>query len=280
MKKMENRSFGGERALFASTDTALSNCVFTDGESPLKESSDIALRDCLFHWRYPLWYGKRIAIDRCSFFADTRAGLWYTDDLTVRDSVFDSPKNLRRCSNILLENVRFTDGAETLWHCKDVTMRHCLCRGDYFAMNSENLLLEDFTLVGKYSFDGVKNCTVKNAHMITKDAFWNAENVTVYDSFISAEYIGWNSKNLTLINCTVESLQGFCYIENLKLVNCRLPNTTLAFEYCTVDAEIDGKIESVINPKGGVIRADSIGELILEADRIDPTQTEIICKKP
>lgn len=54
-------------------------------------------------------------------------------------------------------------------------------------------------------------------------------------------------------------------------------NTTLAFEYSTVDAEIHGKIDSVLNPTQGVIRADAIGELILEPHKIDPSRTQIIC---
>ena len=119
---------------------------------------------------------------------------------------------------------------------------------------------------------------IHNAKLLSKDAFWNSENVTVYDSFISGEYLGWNAKNLTLINCTIESLQGMCYIENLVMKNCRLLNTTLAFEYSTVDAEIKGKVDSIMNPAGGIIRADEIGELIMEKDKIDPAKTEIICR--
>ena len=93
----------------------------------------------------------------------------------------------------------------------------------------------------------------------------------------SGEYFGWNAKNLTLVNCTVESLQGMCYIENLVMKNCRLLNTTLAFEYSTVDVQIQGKIESVMNPAGGMIQADEIGELILDKEKIDPARTKIIC---
>lgn len=55
-----------------------------------------------------------------------------------------------------------------------------------------------------------------------------------------------------------------CYIENLVMKNCKLVNTTLAFEYSTVDVEIQGGIDSVINPTSGVIRADSIETLIME----------------
>ena len=147
----------------------------------------------------------------------------------------------------------------------------------YFCMNSENLEIDGLTLDGNYSFDGAKNVVIRNARMLTKDAFWNTENVTVYDSFISGEYLGWNAKNLTLVNCTIQSLQGMNYVEGLKLVNCKLVDTTLAFEYATVEAEVTSKIDSVLNPISGTIKAPAIGELILEQDFIDPAKTEIDC---
>ena len=86
-------------------------------------------------------------------------------------------------------------------------------------------------------------------------------------------------ENLTLINCTIESLQGMCYIDNLVMKNCKLLNTTLAFEYSTVNADITGRIDSVMNPSGGVIRADHIDELIVEKDKVDPAKTKIICRR-
>ena len=79
------------------------------------------------------------------------------------------------------------------------------------------------------------------------------------------------------MNCTIESLQVICYIENLVMRNCKLLNTTLAFEYSTIDAQIVGKIESVLNPGGGVLVADEIQTLILEPDRVDIGKTKIDC---
>ena len=61
--------------------------------------------------------------------------------------------------------------------------------------------------------------------------------------------------------------------------NCKLINTTLAFEYSTVDVDIVGKIDSVKNPSGGVIRADHIDELIIEKDKVDPDRTKIMCRQ-
>lgn len=277
MKEVKQAYLTGERPLFHGENLRIFDTIFADGESPLKESQDIELYGSMFKWKYPLWYSRNILAENCTWFEMARAGVWYTDQITVRNTVIEAPKNFRRCRGVILENVTFPNAAETLWHCDGVTMERVTAKGDYFAMNSKHMVIRDFQLVGNYSFDGAKDIEIHNAKMLSKDAFWNSENVTVYDSFISGEYLGWNAKNLTLINCTIESLQGMCYIENLVMKNCRLLNTTLAFEYSTVDVEIKGKIDSVMNPSGGVIRADAIEELILEKEKIDPTKTEIRC---
>lgn len=277
MKEIRQEYLTGERALFNGENLKIYDTIFADGESPLKESHDIELYGSMFKWKYPLWYCKNITAEDCTWFEMGRAGVWYTDKITVKNAVIEAPKNFRRCHGVTLQNVNFPNAAETLWNCEDVIMEQVTARGDYFAMNSRNMKLRDFQLVGNYSFDGVKNMEIHNARLLSKDAFWNSENVTVYDSFISGEYLGWNARNLTLINCTVESLQGMCYIDNLVMKNCRLLNTTLAFEYSTVDAEINGKIDSVMNPLGGSIRADYIKELIIEKDKVDPDKTVITC---
>lgn len=277
MKEIRQEFLTGERALFKGENLKIYDTIFADGESPLKESHDIELFGSMFKWKYPLWYCKNITAEDCTWFEMGRAGVWYTDNITVKNAVIEAPKNFRRCHGVTLQNVTFPNAAETLWNCDEVIMEQVTAKGDYFAMNSSNMKLQDFQLVGNYSFDGVKNMEIHNARMLSKDAFWNSENVTVYDSFISGEYLGWNAKNLTLINCTIESLQGMCYIDNLVMKNCRLLNTTLAFEYSTVDVEIDGKIDSVMNPSAGSIRADYIKELIIEKDKVDPDKTVITC---
>ena len=280
MKQNEIRQeyLTGERALFMSKDLAVFDSVFSDGESPLKESENIELYDSLFRWKYPLWYCNHVRAERCTWFDMARAGVWYTNDISVTDTIIEAPKNFRRCDGVTLKNVNFPNAEETLWNCQNVTLDHVTATGDYFAMNCKNMKLDHFELIGNYSFDGVQNMEIRNARLLSKDAFWNTDNVTVYDSFISGEYLGWNAKNLTLINCTIESLQGMCYIDNLVMKNCKLINTTLAFEYSTVDAEIVSNITSVMNPSGGTITADHIGELILEKDKVDPSKTKITVK--
>ncbi len=278
-KEIRNQYLTGERALFQGHDLQIIDTIFADGESPLKESHDIELLGCMFKWKYPLWYAQKITVTKSTWFEMGRAGVWYTDHISVTDSAIEAPKNFRRCRDVALSNVSFPNAAETLWSCDGVKMNRVTAKGDYFAMNSQNMEITGLTLYGNYSFDGAKNVVIRNSHLLSKDAFWNSENITVYDSFISGEYLGWNAKNLTLVNCTIESLQGMCYIDNLVMKNCKLLNTTLAFEYSTVDAQIDSSIDSVMNPTSGMIRAESIGELIMDRDKIDPAKTTIICNQ-
>lgn len=278
MKEITQEFYTGERSLFQGKDLIIRDTVFGDGESPLKESNHIELYNSMFKWKYPLWYSRHIRLEDCTLFEMARAGIWYTEDLEMTNTIVEAPKNFRRAKNVRLRQVDFPNASETFWHCRDVTMEQVTARGDYFAMDCENMKLSQLTLTGNYSFDGARNVEIRNSRLLSKDAFWNSENITVYDSFIAGEYLGWNAKNLTLINCTVESLQGMCYIDQLVMKNCRLINTTLAFEYSSVDAQISGRIDSVLNPASGRIEADEIGELTIEKDKVDPEKTVIICR--
>lgn len=278
MKEITQQFFKGERALFHSKDLKITDSIFDEGESPLKESSDLLISTTSFRWKYPLWYCRNVKVDHSTWMTMARAGVWYTDHIEVSDSLVAAPKNFRRCHDLTLRNVKIPKAEETLWHCEDVSLESVVVQGDYFGMNSKNIRAKDLTLYGNYSFDGGSNIEVENSHLVTKDAFWNAENVTVRNSYIYGEYLGWNSKNLTLIDCTIESLQGLCYIDNIVMKNCRLINTTLAFEYSkNIDAEIVNRIDSVLDPASGTIRAASIGDLTVRKDLVDPSKTVIEC---
>lgn len=262
--------------MFGGHDLAIYYSTFADGESPLKESRDIELYHSLFKWKYPLWYSKNIVLEDCTLFEMARAGIWYTENISLTNCTIEAPKAFRRTADIALTNVTMPNAGETLWNCDRVKMRDVTAKGDYFAMNSSNIAIDGFNLVGNYSFDGCRNVEIHNAKMLSKDAFWNCENVTVYDSFISGEYLGWNAKNVTFINCTIESLQGMCYMENIVLKDCRLLNTNLAFEYSTVNAVVQSEIVSVKNPCSGRIEAERIGEIIFDDSQVRRENTAIL----
>ena len=275
MKIISEKLFTGERALFASSELDIRDCVFEDGESPLKESRAIRLDGCIFRWKYPLWYSSGVSVRRTTLTETARSGIWYTSGITMNDCVIDAPKTFRRSSDILLKSVALSNAKETLWNCKDVNLYDVTVTGDYFGMGCVGVSADRLTVSGNYVFDGAMNVIVKNSRLISKDAFWNCENVEVYDSLIVGEYLGWNSKNVKLVNCTIESNQGLCYMDGVRLINCKLVNTDLAFEYSSVDAEVDSHIVSVKNPTSGRISAKSIGEIIMQPECVDVSKTEI-----
>lgn len=279
MKIVKQQFLTGERALFKSEDLQISYSTFADGESPLKESHDIKIDHSIFKWKYPLWYCRNVIVEDSTLFEMARSGIWYTENINITNSIIEAPKTFRRAKNIKLDNVNMPNADETLWNCDQISLKNVTAKGNYFGMNSTNIVINNFNLVGNYCFDGGKNIEIRNAKMLSKDAFWNCENVTVYDSVILGEYLGWNSKNITFVNCTIESLQGMCYIDNLVMKNCRLMNTTLAFEYSTIDVQINSSIDSVMNPISGIIRAEGIGELIMDKTKIDPNKTQIITEE-
>lgn len=267
----------GERAMYNTHNCKIIDTTFADGESPLKESSDLELVGCIFKWKYPLWYCKNVNVINTTWLESARSGIWYTKNITVKDSFIEAPKQFRRSSDIYIENTMIPNAEEFLWNCENITLKNVWAKGNYFAMNSKNIKIDNFTLAGNYAFDGAENIEIHNARLNSKDSFWNCNNVVVYDSVIIGEYLGWNSKNLTFVNCTIDSNQGMCYMDNIKMINCKLLNTDLAFELCSnVDASIDSNIVSVKNPISGKIKALSIGEVILDKEMIDPSKTDII----
>lgn len=97
-----------------------------------------------------------------------RAGVWYTDNISVTDSIVEAPKNFRRCNYLKLKNVTFPNAQETLWSCDHVDIENVSAKGDYFGMNTNNLTMKNFQLVGNYSFDGSRNVEVHDSKLISR----------------------------------------------------------------------------------------------------------------
>ena len=273
--KIRQQYLTGERALYNTHNATIIDTTFDNGESPLKESSDLKIYNSIFKWKYPLWYSKNVYLKNTSLIELARSGIWYTTNITFEDSTIAVPKTFRRSKDITLKNTTLPVAEETFWMCEGINLENVSSNGNYFMMNSHNILINGFNHNGNYLLDGAKNVEIHNARIISKDAFWNCENVVVYDSTIIGEYLGWNSKNIKFINCTIDSLQGMCYMDGIVMENCKLLNTNLSFEYSKVDATIDSKIDSVKNPISGRIKAKGIGEIILDEDLIDPNKTKI-----
>lgn len=271
-----NEHFEGERALFKIQDSTIDNCLFDNGESPLKESKNLKITNTTFGYKYPCWYASNLNVSNCTFLEMSRSGIWYTKNSKFSNLKIIAPKEFRRCDNLILEDIVFDNASETLWNCSNIKMNNINAKGDYFMMNSTDVEIDNLKLDGNYFLDGGKNIHVTNSILNSKDAFWNCENVLVEDSIINGEYLAWNTKNITFRRCKIVSHQGLCYIQGLVLEDCTLVDSDLTFEYCcNINAEILSDVDSIKNPISGVIKCKSIKELIRKEDSLDFSKTKI-----
>lgn len=272
MNIIENRVFEGERPLFATDNLELRNVKFYPGESAIKESENIHAISCEFMSKYPFWHNTNSVIEDSFFTPDGRAAIWYSKNIRMLNTRVEAPKMFREIDGLYVEKVQLTDAAECTWYCRNIEMKDVEVKnGDYIFKNSENIRISDFRLQGNYSFQYTKNVEIRNAHIQSKDAFWNTENVTIYDSVIDGEYLGWHSKNLRLVNCLLSGTQPLCYAEDLVMENCVMKeDADLAFEYSSLNADINSPVTSVKNPQDGEIYAKSIGEIIIDENCKNP----------
>lgn len=277
MKLIENTEFGGERPLFASHDLHINNVTIREGESAIKECSNIVATNCRFEGNYPFWHVHGFTIDNCYFAVGGRSALWYSDHLTMKNTVIDAPKMFREMNDIDIENVEINDADEIFWRCNRINVKNLMLHGGtYPFMFSNDIRIDGFESDSKYVFQYVKNVEIHNAKITTKDAFWEVENVTIYDSELNGEYLGWHSRNLRLVNCHISGEQPLCYAHDLVLENCTFDSECdRAFEYSTLNADIRGAITNIKNPMSGVIVADSIGSVTIDENIKAPANCEI-----
>lgn len=262
----ENKTYDEERALYGLKNAKVLSCRFegpADGESAFKECRDIEVDKCFFALRYPFWHVTNAKISNCEMTETCRAALWYDKNIEITDSILGGIKALRECDDIILSSCRIKS-EEFAWKVRNVKITGSELISQYPFFDCRNMEIEKFSMTGKYSFQYVENVVIRDSVLKTKDAFWHAKNVTCENCVLEGEYLAWYSENLKLINCTIKGTQPLCYCKGLVLENCRMENTDLSFERSEVQATVNGDIMSVKNPMQGFIKADSIGEIIVE----------------
>ena len=278
MKIIRDKEFGGERPLYASHGLRLENVTIHAGESSIKESSDIEADNCTFEGKYVFWetYGFKVT---GSYFAESaRSSLWYSKDCVMTDCKVDAPKMFRRMENITVRNTDFTNGEETLWDCRNVTLQNVTIRNcDYLFMHTSDIRIENYRQDGNYSFQYARNVEIRNAVINSKDAFWESENVTLVDCEVNGEYLGWYAKNMKLVRCHLTGEQVLCYVDGLTLEDGTFgDDANLLFEYSTVNGNIKGDVMSIKNPTSGTITVEGkCGELIIDENQKKPADAVV-----
>lgn len=266
MELIKDKELGGERPLFGIKDTRLENVTITEGESGIKCCKNIEADNCRFVGKYPWWHVDGSVITNCLFEPGSRSAIWYSNDMTMRDTVINAPKLFREMENLTLENVVINDADETFWRVRNIRIKNVkLHDGTYPFMFCDDVYADGLESDSKYVFQYCKNVELHNAKITTKDSFWECENVTIYDSELDGEYLAWHSKNVRLVRCHISGEQPLCYAEGLVLEDCTFDAACdRAFEDSDVEASIIGGITNIKNPRTGHITADSVGSVTID----------------
>lgn len=280
-KLIRDSQFDKERSLYNLQYATVESCMFAgaaDGESVLKEARNIKVENCNFALRYPLWHNHNFEVRNSVLNEQSRAPLWYDHDGLLEGCTIKAVKAVRECLNIDLKHC-ILDSEEFGWKSSAITLEDCILNAVYCMFDSRNVTLRRVKMSGKYSFQYMNEVLIEDSDLDTKDAFWHSHNVIVKNSRVKGEYLGWFSDGLTLINCKIIGTQPLCYCKNLKLIDCTMEGCDLAFEYSDVEATIKGHVDSIKNPRSGVIRCDSVGEIIHDHTIMD-CHGEVITKQP
>lgn len=281
MEIIKDKEFEGERPLFDRHALEIENVIIHAGESALKRCSNIVAKKCRFEGKYPFWHTDGFEILDCDFTEGARAAIWYSKGCVMRRCKVDAPKMFRMMDGVEVCDTNFPNGEEMIWDCDHVKLRNVkIDNCNYIFSHTNNIDIDHYVQHGNYTFQYGVNAIIRHAEIHSKDAFWNTKNFTVIDSELHGEYFAWYSDGLTLINCHITGTQPLCYCKNLTLINCTFgDDCDLAFEESDVRAEVASHIVSVKNPRSGIIKAVSIGDVILDGHQMPDSQCKIITKE-
>ena len=281
MELIKDKTFGGERPLFGIKDTRLEGVIITEGESGIKCCKNIEADGCRIIGKYPWWHVDGSLITNCYFETGSRSAIWYSNDMTMRNTTIDAPKLFREMKNLTLENVTINDADETFWNIDGLTIKNVrLHEGTYPFMYCRNVYVDGLESDSKYVFQYCKDVEIHHARIVTKDSFWECENITIYDSLLDGEYLAWHSKNVRLVRCHIAGEQPLCYAEHLVLEDCTFDEACdRAFEDSDVQATIQGSITEIKNPRSGCIIADKVGKITYDEFVKEPNDCIIEVRK-
>ena len=268
---IQNIQTGQERAFYGSKNVHFKNITIDgieQGESAFKECHNITVGETNIVLKYCVWHCHNITLYKTVIDVNSRASIWYCENIEIINCKLNGVKACRNCSNLTLKDC-IINSDDFGWKAEGVKIINCKISGVTPLLDSSNVTVDGAEFTAKYIFQYSDNIKMTNTTIDTKDCFWHAKNVYCKNVKFVGEYLAWYSENCVFENCEINSIQPLCYCKKLKLINCTMPNCNLAFEYSDVDADIKGHVDSIRNVLSGKIVVDSLGEYVQDEHVLD-----------
>jgi len=268
---VQNIKTGQERAFYGSKNVHFKNIIYDgieQGESAFKECRNITIEDSNIILKYTIWHCHNITLYKTILDANSRASIWYCDNIEIINCKINNVKACRNCSNLTIKD-SVINSEDFCWKSNGVKVENTKITSVTPFLDCTNVTLDNVEVVAKYIFQYAENIKMFNVTIDTKDCLWHAKNVYCKNCKLVGEYLAWYSEGLTLENCHIDSIQPLCYCKHLTLINCTMSNCNLAFEYSQVNADIKGHVDSIRNVLSGKIVLDSLGEYVQDEKVLD-----------
>ena len=104
----------------------------------------IIVEESLLDLRYPFWHDTLLSINGCKLTEKCRAALWYSQKITMIDTIAEGVKVFRECNDIKISNTKITS-PEPFWFCRNVNIKDSYVEGEYAFLSNfyESPIVED-----------------------------------------------------------------------------------------------------------------------------------------
>lgn len=228
------------------------------GDFCFKNCKQIELYKNDFAMGFAVWHSQHFGINDCWFEKSAYSPLWFCHHGVIKDTSFGGNKSVRESLDITLLNC-YIDGDDFGWKCSALDIKNCSIKSKRALLDSHNLEIRDSLITSDNVLCHIEEAFIENTEIASNEALWNAKNVTLKHCKISGDSFGWNSENITLIDCDLCGHRALCFSRNIKLVRCHMAESTNAFMGSTVDVDVEGSLGSILSPRSGTIKCDTLG---------------------
>ena len=153
---IQNIKTGQERAFYGSKNVHFKNIIIDgieQGESAFKECRNISIEDTNIVLKYCVWHCHNITLYKSIIDVNSRASIWYCENMEIVNCKLNGIKVCRNCSNLTIKD-SVINSDDFGWMCEGVKLINCKISGVTPLLHSSNITIDgtDFKIDGERNF--------------------------------------------------------------------------------------------------------------------------------
>ena len=141
---VQNIQTGQERAFYGSKNVHFKNIIIDgieQGESAFKECSNITIDDSNIILNYCIWHCHNLTLYKTIIDANSRASIWYCNNVEVTDCKINGVKACRNCINLTFKDCTI-NSEDFGWKSEGVTIANSKISGVTPFFDSSNINID------------------------------------------------------------------------------------------------------------------------------------------